>query len=287
MSTKKKSKTTGEHAGEAKKPHQKRPKAQPAAKPHFGDSNKVSAVMVTLKKAAARPPLEVKEQKDGLMLVSPTTELGGREFARTMLGTKPYRTVLVQEFSNSVGTNNTVYNIVFPADLALASDITSWLSLFDEMRGDSTEMRAIPYVGASAAAQPISPLVYSLAFDPMEAAAVSSTAANIKATRHIGPLSTGISTGVSIGASQYGSCLNTVTNRGHLSLHSGPLIRDVLPASSGGVLQVNPVCGSWVPTTTASAVLGYYKWYAEALSVSQFFGTRCYIMMTAEFRIRG
>jgi hypothetical protein len=283
----KKKQTTGEHAGEAKKPQPQHPKkVRPVKEEKFGDSRKAMAVITSLK-AAARAPLEVKEQKDGLMVVSPASELGGREFARTMLGTKPYRTNLVQDFAPANGTVNTAYTQVYPVDIALASDIASWLNLFDDMRMDAIEMRAIPYTGSNAAAQPVSPLVWTAAFDPEQSGAVSSNAANLKSTRHIGPCPTGISNGVSQGAGQYSLCVFPVSPRGHVSLHSGPLAREVLPISSGGVLSPNPVRGAWVPTNTASAVGGYFKWYAEVLGTQQFFGTRCSFIITAEFRIRG
>jgi len=253
---------------------------------NHGDTRKAVAIMASLK-AAASPSLEIKEQKDGLMVVTPRSELGGKEFARTMLGTKPYRTNLIQEFAASNGANNTAYVVVFPADIALASDISSWLNLFDEMRMDALEMRSVPYLGSSGGTTAVSPLIWTAAFDPDQAAAVSSNAANLKATRHIGPSPIGISNGVSLATGQYTLCAFPVTSNGHVVLHSGKLEREVLPGSSGGVLAPNPVRGAWVPTTTASAVGGYFKWYGEAIGTNAYMGTRTYIVFTAEFRIRG
>jgi len=228
------------------------------------------------------------DSKAGVVVAAvPRALSGDREFQRTLLGTKPIKTVLVQEFAASSGTINTAYAVVFPADICLCGDISSWLNLFDEMRCDGTEMRAIPYVGSSSTSQPVQPLVFTAAFDPDQAAAVTSNQANLKSTRHIGPIATGLANGVSMGAGQYVSCIIPTTHCGYISLHSGPLMRSVLPGSSGGVLQPNPVQGAWVPTTTSSAVVGYYKWYCELIGPQQYFGTRTWIMYQMEFRVRG
>jgi len=214
---------------------------------------------------------------------------GDREYARTLLGTKPIKARLIQEISFSGGSANTVFNSVFPADIALAGDISSWVNLFDEMRMDSLEFLCIPLITSTSAGASVNLGIWpwTVGFDPTEVAAVSSNAANLKATKCLGPLQTGFPNGNQISPSGTMAILQDVTERGHLSLKSGPLMRSVLPGDSGGVLSPNPVQGAWVPTTTASAVGGYYKFYVPPLGASVAFGAYVWFIINCEFRMRG
>jgi len=209
-----------------------------------------------------------------------------REYARTMLGTRPIKAQLVQEFAVNNNTVNTAYQLVLPADVTLAGDIASWLNLFDEMRMMSLELLAMPFVFSQSATTPIPMVPMTIAFDPDQSTAVSSNQANIKATKHLGPMFTGVPNGVTASTNQNAATYLQVSEKGHLSLKSGPLPHSVLPISSGGVLAPNPVQGAWVPTNTASAVGGYFKYYAPAVS-SISWSSYNFIIFDVEFRMRG
>jgi len=215
--------------------------------------------------------------------------LGDREYARTMLGMKPIRAQLVQEFSFSAGSANTVYSNVFPADLALAGDISSWINLFDEMRMTSIEGLFLPLLTSTSAGASVNIGIwpFTIGFDPDESPAVTSNSANIKSTKHLGPIPTAFSNGTQASPSGTIAIIQSMTERGHLRLSSGPLMKSVLPPSSGGVLSPNPVQGAWVPTTTASAVGGYWKFYVPPLGASIAFGTYAWFIFDCEFRMRG
>jgi len=233
------------------------------------------------------PKFEIKEQKDGLMVVAPQVELGGRSFARAMVGSQPVRTVVVQEFARSSVSANSALNTVYPIDLALGSDIASWLNLFDEMRMDSLHAMFVVTLAYGASTSNPAYLPMSASFDPSQNTAITGHAANLKADHFIGPFLPLISNGVSAANTQYMAGPVNTTSRGHYALSSGPLMRNTLPISSGGVLLPTPVQGAWVPTTTGTAVGGYFKLYAEAPGASLTWGSQLWCRINCEFRVRG
>lgn len=299
MSTMNKSKTTGEHAGEAKKPHQKGEKGPKKPSATGAGNNAVRQAIAHRLIAAticdeskdyvtvdAKQPAVPKTVQTKAVITSRPSD---REYARTMLGMRPVKTQLVQEFSFTSGSSNTVFNTVFPADLALAGDISSWLNLFDEMRMESLEALLLPLTTSASVGSSLNAGIWpwTVAFDPDTVGAVSSNSANVKASKHLGPLPSGFPNGTQFTPSGTCAVLQAVTMQGHLRLPSGPLMKAVLPGSSGGVLAPNPVQGAWVPTTTASAVGGYYKFYVPPLGPSIMFGVYVWIIMNVEFRMRG
>jgi len=283
---------------EAGKPsrREKRVKAKAAAGPPKDDSKTVLAHRIVA--AAAKEAkssfvsISAPDAKGDVKTVvaSPSVGLlGDREYARTMLGMKPIRAQLVQEFSFTAGSANTVFNTVFPADIALAIGISSWINLFDEMRMTSIEGLFLPLLTSTSAGASVNTGIWpwTIGFDPDESPAVSSSGANIQSTRHLGPLPSAFPNGTQASPSGTIAVIQAMTEKGHLRLASGPLMKSVLPPSSGGVLAPNPVQGAWVPTTTSSAVGGYWKFYVPPLGPSIAFGTYAWFVFDVEFRMRG
>jgi len=228
----------------------------------------------------------VDDSKAGVAVATLPRAVGDREYSRALLGVKPIKARLVQQFTTSSVSASTALTTVYPIDITLASDISSWINLFDEMRMDNFEFIFFVYMQWSGSVTtPLTPV--TCAFDPTDATAVTGHVANIKAARCFGPALPILSNGVSGTAGVLmGGPLQTVP-RGHYSLGSGPLMRTVLPGSSGGVLAPNPVQGAWVPATTASAIGGYYKFYGSNPGASLAWATQAWCIMHCEFRMRG
>jgi len=243
-----------------------------------------------MKMGKSEVKLDMKEGKDGMLVTAvPTGVSVSRDYARTLIGVKPYRVNATQEFTASTGTANAAYTTAYPADYTLSYQYTSMLNLFDEVRCIEFEARFIA-VSASTTGGPNQTLpnaVYSVAFDPDDGTASSGNDENLSSSRHVGPIPVCFNTGTTISATQMLSSGISVMPSGHISLKSGKLVSSVLPTSSGGVLSPNPVQGAWVPTTTASAVAGYVKFYAPALGANMTLSTKVFIIYTLEFRMRG
>lgn len=254
---------------------------------HWSDVATAKKLISANKNARQPPQLKVQEGKDGALVTLTRPPSESKEFAKTLLGSRPIQAILVQDIGLVTGVANTTYTTIISPDLISCASMTNWISLFDEVRVNYVELLCMPSFTTALASSVIPVIPWSIAFDPDTTVAAASTAENLESTHHIGPLQSGNPTGITSGLNQYFSTLQQTTEVGHLKLSSGRLMRSALPGNSGGVQAINPVQGNWVPTTTTSAIPGYFKPYVPALGANVVFGAYLWARFHCEFRMRG
>lgn len=234
-----------------------------------------------------KPDLKMVESKDGV-LVSPTKGLGeSKAFARTLLGNRPVFTKLIQDYAVVNGAAGSALATTMTADVTQSSGFSSWLNLFDEMRCLSVKARWLVYQSApTITGNSNGNALWAVNFDPDQSGNPGSIAAVLTAARTSGPASGYTMTGGSLPTPQYANISQNVVPKGHYEMESGKL-NPMLPPNSGGAINVGPVGGSWISTSTTAATVGYYKFYGEAITANIAWGIRFFLEYTMEFRFRG
>jgi hypothetical protein len=229
--------------------------------------------------------LSVHADEKGVLSTAGVEKGMAREYARTLIGSRPLRVNLVQEIAAVTVTANTAMAVSTPANYVAATEYSSWAALFDEVRCLSYKARhnvgfystALENVGTS----------YAVAISPAINTAPSSIVQTVGFTKFAGPvpLHPGAA-GTPAAAGGEGACITAVSNHGLLEIESGPLMKGVTTNNSGGTLTVNPVQGNWVPTGTNSAHAGYLLLYGDQPGVGVQWTYRIWIWYSLEFRSR-
>jgi len=291
-SAKNKPKTSAAHRGEAKKPHKKgSEKPSAPAKPAPPPRHVVYQLAQRSVADTKGSFISLSADSKGGLIAAPAERGMSREYARTMLGMRPFKTVLAQALGSVVGTANAIYAGVLPADLVLCPEFSSFAGLFDEVRTVSVEHMFIHGVTTTTAATGAGILPVMTVWDPAEAAALSSVGQALTYTRHTGPqpVEHYSSNPPSGGGSISGTW--SVHPHGHTTLTSGRLPRSMFPPDSGGSALPLPVGGDWVPTTISGSLptaltSGWFKFIVGALGVGVQFVHQSFLLHTVEFRFR-
>lgn len=207
-----------------------------------------------------------------------------REYARTLLGSKPFRVIVVQEIANVSVGNNTAMAVSSPMNFVSATEYSSWAALFDEVRCLSYKVRQ--QISVSMGSTPTVGACWAGAISPAINTAPSTLVQTLGFTRFVGPIPAYGNTAWPGASTPVSSSVQPVSNHGLPELSSGALARGVLPNNSGGTLTVNPVQGDWVPTGTNSAHAGYHLLFGDAPGTTVSWNYRLWIWYNLEFRSR-
>jgi len=209
----------------------------------------------------------------------------GREYMKSMFGQKPYRTIMIVENTLQNSGAGAQQAPVFNADPTSSNDWSNFAGLFDDAR--TVEAKCIATLATNAGY--ITTIgSWGFCWDPAENGVLSTMRNLLSYTRHAGPIpyngvaaSSGLSTTFSIQPAP-------VTNHGYVELTSGRIPANELPVVSSGVLTPSPIGSNWIPTTTTSAVAGYFKFIAESAGLTTpITSIKMYQYLTVEFRFRG
>lgn len=271
-------------SGSEQKAHSKKiPSKVSRKKQVHADHHTVLSLMAV---SSAKPELKMSEGKEGMMVNLVKAPTQTKEFARTLLGNRPVFTKLIQDVGVTTGAAGGALASAIPADLTLTTGYSSWFNLFDEVRVHDVKSRFIMAFG-SAATPDIATTMWASNFDPTQSAAPGSIASVLTASRTLGPMPMHGFTGSNVAITNVCTGLLPVSTQGHWALASGRLTQSILPVNSGGVMGPSPVSGDWVSTSDATIVVGYFKYYGEALGGTSVWTMRSFHEFNCEFRFRG
>jgi len=247
-------------------------------KPRSVDADVKAAPFLMVSVDEKGQPTVAKQAQAGI----PRNVGSERDFAKSMLGLRPIRTQLIVERNPVTGTVNTAYNGVISSNLLNSNNWSSWNALFDEVRCLDVQYQFVPWVVASGSgSSPVGGMM-TACVDFNDASAFGSHAANMVATKHIGPVPMGMSIGTSATTGQFLSVGLTQFRDGHISIHSGKLPREFYNPSGSGLIG-----GMWAPANSSQIVVCYFKWYVDALGANLAFAYKMFETYTVEFKFLG
>jgi hypothetical protein len=227
--------------------------------------------------------------KQALVADDTATQGRVRGLARSLFGNRVVRTRITQQIATATVAANTAMASSLPADMALASDITSILNLFDEIRCHEVKCEAL--VGALSNNTTVAlgiNVLFGMHFDPIDSTAPTSLNELKNSSIHTDLHPMYQNTGFSFATGNFVTSKFAVQPSNWLHLSSGKLVKDVLPPSSGGVLAPSPIGGNWVPTASAALVVGYFKLYGEDPQTNDLsWMYRAFMHYDIELRFRG
>lgn len=231
---------------------------------------------------------EVIASPEKALLATPAKSPGiSRMFQTAWKRGRLYKTTLVLDHGLTTGTAATALATVLSADLTSATGFSSFLNLFDEVRVQAVKLLTIPGITATGAGViDGNSAVGSVAFDPTDSTAVSSIAANLTASHHLGPFQMGQPNGVSLTTGQFAAVLQNVSPKGYMELGPVPLVNQ-LPLNTGGIQGLQPLGSDWVPVRDAAIITSYWKFYMETPTANIAWNHRSFTIFSAEFRMRG
>jgi hypothetical protein len=206
-----------------------------------------------------------------------------REYMKSQLGSRPYKTVLLQQFAVQTSSANTALSTSLAADLAATGEWATMAAIFDECRCLEYKARTIVEFGGGVATMSTATIpVFAMATQFTTSVALASI---LISTKHVGPIPLMVNASTS-GPTLQGSMTSPITKYGYVEVSSGPLEKSAVtpaPTSSSAPLQ-----GAWIPTTASSGqgIVGYINQLTEALGASVIATTRTFGYYTVEFRLR-
>lgn len=233
------------------------------------------AVVKAVKSAmlTAVQPLAMRtDEKTGMVHVARNIA-GTRDLLQAALGKNGFKTRMSALAANTTGTISVAIAAAIQANMAVCNEWTTFAALFDEVRCISTECTLWMVCSTgSATNNTLGILVY----DSDDVTAPANLTALLNYTRQSGPASLTPATTL-LPAS--------VHTRQGFQVTSGPLTMDGLFDESSGTVQPYPVRGSWISTAASTAIVGSYKFAAEA-TTGAVFEYRTLIRYHVEFRMR-
>lgn len=236
--------------------------------------------------------IKVDTDSKGLVTMVPRPLNGERDMARSIVGMKPFKSVLTQSINVASGSANTAYAPVFPADITLANNWSNWRNLFDEVKIDRAQVTSLHQLTTSTLNVVCLPYnCWIMSCDLEDPNPATSVANELAAPYHSGPFTMG---GNSIVADRWGATTGSGVNlvgcsngTGTMHLRSPRLPGDHTAFNSGGVQSPNPVGGNWTACVSSSIVGCYFKYYFEAPGANITTSVRPFITYEATFRCRG
>lgn len=218
-------------------------------------------------------PLAMRtDEKTGVVHVARNLA-GTRDLLQAALGKNPFRTRMSALAANVVGTVSVATAAAIQANMAVCNEWSTFAALFDEVRCSSTECTVWTVYSTGSS---LNNSVAILVFDSDDVTAPANVTALLNYTRQSGPMSLNPAT-VLIPAA--------VARQQGFQVTSGPLTMDGVFDESSGTVQPYPVRGSWVSTAASTAIVGSFKFAAEA-STGAVLEYRSLIRYHVEFRMR-
>ncbi len=209
-----------------------------------------------------------------------------REYAVSLLGTKPVKVMLIRDNGTQTAAVNTAFTTVNNADITQCVEWASFSGLFDEARVLEVKTCIIPSVQANGGVLSGNSLaLIADCFDPADATASISVSDVMTQTRHLGPVGGFNVSGTTMAAGVTAPLVQSVTAHGTLTFTSG-VLDPMLPVNAAGSMS-QLVAGAWFPTSQTTAIAGSFKPYAEAYGANSVWCLRRFVYFHAEFRMRG